>query len=81
MGLLRPTRTSKPDAVEATLVVTLAIWVVSVLWLINMGLSQNIISQLTIDSLTMFFAAFSSIVFLVIAVLLANIRKELRGAV
>jgi|GEM_PF-3411932 len=81
MGILRPTRTTKPDAIEATLVVTLAIWVVSVLWLINMGLNQNIISQLTIDSLTMFFSAFSSIVFLVIAVLLANIRKELRGAV
>ena len=80
MALFKPTRVTKPDAVEATLVLILAIWVVAILWLINTALASKIISTLTIDSLAMFFTAFMSIVLLVIAILLADIRKELKGS-
>ncbi|HKZ49410.1 MAG TPA: hypothetical protein VJ110_00165 [Candidatus Nanoarchaeia archaeon] len=80
MAVLRPTRTSKPDLIEATLVITLAVWVISVLWLINTALKQTVITSLTIDSLTMFFMAFATVVLLVVAIIMADVRKELRGA-
>lgn len=80
MAVLKPTRMSKPDLVEAALVIILAIWVISVLWLINTALQQEVISSLTIESLSMFFLAFSTVVLLVIAIIMADIRKEIKGA-
>ena len=80
MAVLRRTKLSKPDVVEASLVIILAIWIIAVLWLINTALQQEIISILAIDSLTMFFTAFISIVLIVTTIILADIRKELKRA-
>lgn len=78
MAVLRETKITKPDLVEASLVIILAAWIVVVLWLINSALKQGTISIMTIESLSMFFLAFISIVILVIAVLLADVRKEFK---
>jgi hypothetical protein len=78
MALLKETKVTKPDVVEATLVVILALWIITVLWLISTALKQGTISLLTIDSLAMFFLAFISITILVIAIVLADIRKEMK---
>ena len=80
MGILKTTSVTRPDLVEATLVIILTIWIVAVLWLINLGLKAEVITLLTIESLTMFFVAFMSISVLVIAVILADIRKEIKSA-
>ncbi|MCX6775098.1 MAG: hypothetical protein NTY99_03360 [DPANN group archaeon] len=78
MAVLKETKITKPDLVEATLVVILALWIITVLWLISTALKQGMISLLTIDSLAMFFLAFISITVLVIAIVLADVRKELK---
>jgi hypothetical protein len=78
MALLKETKVTKPDVVEATLVVILALWIITVLWLISTALKQGTISLLTIDSLAMFFLAFISITVLVIAIVLADVRKEMK---
>jgi hypothetical protein len=78
MALLKETKVTKPDVVEATLVVILALWIITVLWLISTALKQGTISLLTIDSLAMFFLAFISITMLVIAIVLADVRKEMK---
>ncbi|MEM2874143.1 MAG: hypothetical protein QW063_01695 [Candidatus Nanoarchaeia archaeon] len=78
MAVLKETKITKPDLVEASLVIILAIWIITVLWLINSALKQGIVSILTIESLSMFFLAFTSIVTLVVAVILADIRKEFK---
>lgn len=77
MAMLKKTRITKPDIVEVTLVVVLAIWVVALLWLINLALKSGIISLLAVDSLSMFALVFISVVVMVIAILLADIRKAL----
>ena len=78
MAVLKNTKVTKPDIVEATLVTILAVWIIAVLWLINTALRQGTISLLTIDSLSMFFLAFISITTLVIAIILADVRKEMK---
>ena len=80
MGILKTSDVTRPDLVEATLVIILTVWIIAVLWLINLGLKAAVINLLTIESLTMFFTAFMSISVLVIAVILADIRKELKSA-
>ena len=79
MAVLKDTKITKPDLVEASLVMILALWIIAVLWLISSALRQGTISLLTIDSLAMFFLAFISITVLVIGVILADIRKEMKG--
>jgi len=78
MALLRPHVTTKPDLVEAMLVIILAAWTIVSMWLIEKAVSFQIQSLLTWQSLTTFFAAFVSIIILVIAVLIADIRKEIK---
>ncbi len=78
MALLRPHTTTKPDLIEALLVIILAIWTIVSMWLIEKAVSFQIQSLLTWQSLTTFFAAFISIIILVIAVLIADIRKEIK---
>ncbi len=78
MAVLKETKITKPDLVEATLVAIMTLWIITVLWLISAALKQGTISLLTIDSLSMFFLAFISITLLVIAVVLADVRKEMK---
>lgn len=78
MAILRPTKTTRPDLVEALLVVVLAIWTIVAMWLIERAVTFQVQSILTWQSLTTFFSAFTSIIVLVIAVLLADVRKEIK---
>lgn len=76
--VLRHTKVTRPDFVEATLVLILAFWIIAVLWLLKTAITAEIISILTMESLTVIFTAFLTIIVLVIAVILADIRKELK---
>jgi len=78
MVVLKQTKVTAPDFVEALLIIILAIWVLIVLWLIERAITFDIQSIITWQSLTTFFAAFVSIIVLVIAVLVADIRKEIK---
>ena len=78
MVVLKQTKVTAPDFVEALLIIILAIWVLIVLWLIERAITFDIQSIITWQSLTTFFAAFASIIVLVIAVLVADIRKEIK---
>jgi hypothetical protein len=80
MAVLRHTKITKPDFIEATLVVIFAFWIIAVLWMLKQAISADIISLLTMESLVVIFVAFTTIVLLVIAIILADIRKELKGA-
>ena len=79
MAVLKHTKITKPDFVEAALVITLAFWVIAVLWLLRVAITANIISMITMESLVVIFGAFTTIVLLVVAIILADIRKELKG--
>jgi len=79
MALIKQTKVTKPDFIEATLVVIFAFWVIAVLWMLRAAITANIISLLTMESLVVIFGAFTTIVLLVIAIILADIRKELKG--
>ncbi|MEM2954398.1 MAG: hypothetical protein QW625_00380 [Candidatus Nanoarchaeia archaeon] len=74
--MIAKTKITKPDFIELMLLGILIIWTVTVLWLI--AKSASTITMLTIESLIMFFIAFTSITAIVIAVILADIRKELK---
>ena len=78
MALLKPTKTSRPDIVEALLVLILAVWTIVAMWLLEKAISIGTESVITWQSLTTFFAAFTSIIVLVIAVILADVRKEIK---
>jgi hypothetical protein len=78
MVILKKTKITKPDFVEASLVMILAFWIVIVLWLLQKAITATIISSLTMESLVVIFTAFMTIVLLVIAVILADIRKEMK---
>ncbi len=79
MAIIKRTKITKPDFVEATLVIVLALWTVLVMWMLQKAITATIISSLTMESLIVIFTAFMTIVLLVIAVILADIRKELKG--
>ena len=79
MALIKQTKITKPDFVEATLVIVLALWTIIVMWLLQKAITATIISSLTMESLVVIFTAFMTIILLVIAVILADIRKELKG--
>jgi hypothetical protein len=79
MALLKQTKITKPDFVEASLVLILACWVTAVLWMLQKAITAEVISMLTMESLNVIFLAFTTIVLLVIAVILADMRKELKG--
>jgi len=79
MAILKHTKITKPDFIEASLVIILAGWIVAVLWLLQKAITAEIISILTMESLVVIFMAFTTIILLVVAVILADIRKELKG--
>ena len=79
MALLKQTKITKPDFVEASLVLILACWIVAVIWLLRSAITAKVISIFTMESLNVIFLAFTTIVLLVIAVIIADIRKELKG--
>jgi len=78
MEIIKQAKITKPDMVEASLIVILAMWIISVLWLLDKAMNFEVQSLLTWQSLTTFFAAFASIAVLVIAILVADIRKEVK---
>ncbi|MEK6807421.1 MAG: hypothetical protein AABX75_00165 [Nanoarchaeota archaeon] len=78
MALIHPTKVKQPDPVEFGLIAVLVIWSISVLWLLQMAATARVLELLSWTSLLAFFMAFASIVLVVIAILLADIRKELK---
>ena len=74
--LVRKTRVNEPDIIELVLIGILAIWTVSIILLIKQAITITGYNILSWTSLTTFFMGFTSIVILVIAILVANIRKE-----
>ena len=80
MAILKHTKITKPDFIEASLVIILAMWIIAVLWLLSKAITADIISVITMEAMSVIFLAFTTIVLLVIAVILADIRKELKGA-
>ncbi|MEM4248096.1 MAG: hypothetical protein QXH80_02420 [Candidatus Nanoarchaeia archaeon] len=78
MEIVKRATITKPDMIEASLIVILAIWIVAVLWLLDKAMIFEVQSLLTWQSLATFFTAFASISVLVVAVLVADIRKEVK---
>jgi hypothetical protein len=78
MEIIKQAKITKPDMIEASLIVILAMWIISVLWLLDKAMNFEVQTLLTWQSLTTFFAAFASIAVLVIAILVADIRKEVK---
>ena len=66
-----------PDFVEVVLVITLALWTVSVFWLLRRAATLIEINVVSWTSLSAFFTGFGSIVLIVIAIIVADIRKVL----
>lgn len=66
---------SNPDATEVVLIVILALWTISVFYLLRRASTFAAISLVSWSSLTAFFTGFASIVLIVIAVVIADIRK------
>lgn len=75
--LLKKTIIRNPDIIELVLVGILAIWTVTTLLLIKQAITVTGFNMLSWTSLTTFFTGFMSIVGLVIAVIIADIRKEI----
>ena len=78
MEIIKPIKTTKPDFIEASLILILAIWIVATLWLLDKAMNFDVQSLLTWQSLSTFFTAFASIAVLVVAILVADIRKEVK---
>ncbi len=74
--MLRRTIIREPDIIELVLIGILAIWTVSIILLIRQAITVTGFNMLSWTSLTTFFIGFTSIVALVIAVIVADIRKE-----
>jgi len=74
LARIKPTN---PDWVELVLVGVLLIWTITTFYLLRQAATFETISAISWTSLTTFFVGFSSIVLIVIAVILASIRKEL----
>ena len=66
-----------PDFVEVVLVIILAVWTISVFWLLRRAATLIEINVVSWISLTAFFTGFGSIVLIVIAIVVADIRKVL----
>ena len=71
------TSLSNPDLIELVLVIILAIWTVSVFYLLRQASTFAEINLVSWTSLTAFFTGFASITIIVIAIIVADIRKEL----
>ena len=78
MSIIHKTRVQKPDWVEFGLVIILAVWGISVIWLLQKVVTARSFELLSWTSLQTFFVGFISIVLIAIAILLADIRKEIK---
>jgi len=74
---MRRTTFKDPDFVELLLIGILSIWTISAFYLLRKAATMVTLDLLSWTSLTAFFAGFGTIVLLVIAILVADIRKEL----
>lgn len=75
--MLRQTVIKDPDMIELVLIGILAIWTVSTILLIRQAITVTGFNMLSWTSLTTFFVGFLSIVALVVAIIVADIRKEI----
>jgi len=73
---LKKYKSKDPDMIELVLIGILAIWTISSFYLLYQASTFETIHVVSWSSLTTFFVGFSSIVLIVIAVILADIRKE-----
>ena len=65
------------DFIEKGLLGILVVWILAVLYLVNQAATAEL-NVLSWVSLTTFFSGFSSVVLIVIAILLARIKRDLR---
>jgi len=65
-----------PDMIEMLLIGILAIWTISTFYLLRTASTLATIDSVSWSSLTAFFTGFGTLVLLVIAVLVADIRKK-----
>jgi len=72
---MRRTNLKDPDMIELLLIGILAIWTISTFYLLRTASTLANIEMVSWTSLTAFFSGFGTIVLLVIAVLVADIRK------
>ena len=72
------TKMKGPDLVEVGLIGISAIWTIVTLALLRQAATMPEINLISWTSLTAFFVGFGGIVLLVIAILLADIRKKWR---
>jgi Kef-type K+ transport system membrane component KefB len=79
MALLKQTKITKPDFVELSLIIVFVAWIIAILWLLRKVITFQIISLFTIESLSTIFLTFITLILLVIAIILADIRKELKN--
>ena len=68
--------TDNPNLVQSVLVLILAVWTISVFYLLRQASTFAINNLVSWTSLTAFFTGFGSIALIVIAVLLADLRRN-----
>jgi len=73
---LSKTKVKDPDIIELVLVGVLLIWTVSSFMLLNKAATLATPNLISWTSLTTFFTGFASIVLIVIAIIVADVRKE-----
>ncbi len=78
MAIVHKTRIKKPDYIELGLLIILAVWGVSVIWLLQRVVTARSFELLSWTSLQTFFIGFISIALIAIAILIADIRKEIK---
>jgi len=78
MAIIHKTRIKKPDWIEFGLLMVLVVWGIAVIWLLQRVVTAQSFELLSWTSLQTFFVGFISIVMLVIAILIADIRKEIK---
>ena len=76
--ILHHTKKRAPDLLEIATLGVLIIWTTTTIWLLARAMTLPILSSITWESLQAIFTAFISITLLVLAVILADIRKELK---
>jgi len=74
--ILHPTKHKSPDLVEFGLLGALAVWTIAVIWLLASAVTSG--NPNSWQALEVIFIAFISITLLVIAVILADMRKEIK---
>jgi len=68
--------TKSPDLIQIMLIGILAIWLIIVAYLLQQAATSAVISLISWNSLIAFFYGFMSLALIVVAILVADIRKE-----